>query len=84
MVNDNRSKLTPEQLQVVARWDYERKERQRLYLQLESGYHNPAVILKELQELTPDYCEHNRYVMGTCADCEEIERVLHPELLEDE
>jgi hypothetical protein len=80
----NRHLLTPEQLKIVERWDRERAERQRLYKKLEAEIGNPAAVLKELQDLVPQFCEHGRYIMGVCASCDEIERILFPNLFEDE
>jgi hypothetical protein len=84
MNQGNRHLLTPEQLKVVERWDRERVERQRLYKKLEAEINNPAAILQELQELEPDFCEHGRYILGVCSSCDEIERILFPDLFESE
>lgn len=83
-MNPNISKLSPEQLKIFERWEREKKERLNLLNKLESEIGNPAFILKQLQELEPDYCEHGRYKMGTCTGCDEIERILFPEKFDDE
>ena len=85
--------LTPEQLVVVKRWEAEKTARLKLLDQAweaaEQGDSERerellmAVCKVSLSE-DPNRCEHGRSIVSTCMACEEIERILTPELFEDE
>jgi hypothetical protein len=85
--------LTEEQQIIVAKWEAERIERAKLMNELEAKIKgcNPddsvsiyEEFLTKLEALSPSHCEHGRSIMGSCMGCEEIERIIHPELFEDE
>jgi hypothetical protein len=85
--------LTEEQQAIVAKWEEERKERSKLFDELESKIKgcDPDVsvsiyeeFLSKLEAITPSRCEHDRCIMSGCMACEEIERIIHPELFENE
>ena len=82
-------RLTPEQQAIVAKWETEKEARGKLIGRLEvaekSGNDEDfKSILSEIMALTPSHCEHGRSIIGTCAGCDEIERIIHPELFQDE
>lgn len=81
--------LTAEQQAIVARWEAEREARSKLIDKLAVAEKNGddaafKSILDEIMDLTPSHCEHGRDVISTCMACDEIERIIHPELFKDE
>lgn len=83
--NMTQPKLTPEQQKVYDRWMQERSERQKI---LNEFFDSPDQcyqgLMEKLRGIDKDFCEHGRSTMGTCWSCEEIERIMFPELFEDE
>lgn len=84
--------LTPEQLAIVARWDAEKAKRMELLEQAQEASKRGDIerereLLMDVCKVSfladPYYCEHERAVTSTCAGCEEIERILTPELFEE-
>jgi hypothetical protein len=85
--------LTPEQRAIAERWEAERQRRHEMLMSygeaLQRGDKEAAtIILQEALEFTllkdRHYCEHGRAVVSTCIACEEIDRILSPELFEEE
>jgi hypothetical protein len=79
-----KAKLTPEQLIIAEKWEVERFQRQAIMSQIELGVISFSEALDNIREITPDFCEHGRSVMGTCWSCEEIERIIRPEAFDIE
>lgn len=82
-------RLTPEQNAIVAKWEVEREARGKIIDQIgiaekKGDWEAIRSLMDQIIEMTPDRCEHDRSIMGTCAGCDEIERILHPELFQDE
>ncbi len=87
---ERKNLLTPDQLIVVERWDAEKAKRQELLNQAleEDDVVRKWELLRAVCEVSflknPGRCEHDRSIMGSCLACEEIERILTPELFEEE
>ena len=77
--------LTPEQQKTYDRWMQERKDRQKI---LDEFFESPdqcyETLMEKLSKTDADFCEHERSIMGTCSACYEIERIMFPELFEEE
>lgn len=82
--------LNPEQRKVAERWERERDERLRLLGEAKAAEargddETRLALWKKVCTIgAEDSCEHGRSVYSTCMACEEIERILSPELFEDE
>jgi hypothetical protein len=74
-----KAKLTPEQLVIAEKWETERFQRQAIMSQIELGVISLREALDSIRDITPNYCEHGRSIMGTCGACDEIERIIRPE-----
>jgi hypothetical protein len=80
--------LTDEQKVTADRWDRERQVREKLYTELsaaEKAKDNEAFkkVLDRLahsEETNAWMCEHERHWSSTCMACEEVEKILRPEL----
>ncbi len=77
--------LTPEQQAIVDRWEKEKQERQKCYdlLQIAMDRKDARLwhdIINKIEQITPSVCEHDRSIWSPCAACNEIERIIHPEL----
>lgn len=81
-----KNELTIEQQKIVDRWEAEREARGLLIDKLEADQSAEVfqAVLQELYDLSPTHCEHGRAVINTCMACDEIERIIHPELFEEE
>lgn len=79
-----KQQLTPQQLLIAQKWDKENAEYTQLMEQLSSieDEDQTEVIVKQLINLTPEICEHNRSVEISCEECDEIEMVLYPDLFD--
>lgn len=81
---NNYDKLTPAQKVIVDKWEEERLLRQELIDQLKDGKLTLEQLVAKMEELTPDHCEHGRHVIKHCIECENIERIIRPELFPEE
>lgn len=80
--------LTVEQKVTADRWDREREHREKLYKELsaaEKAKDNEAFkkVLDRLahsEETNAWMCEHERHWSSTCMACDEVEKILRPEL----
>jgi hypothetical protein len=90
---ERKTLLSPQQLAIVQRWDAEKVERGNIIEQArEAADRDDRKLWRELAVKAckfslledPNFCEHGRSIMGTCAGCEDIERILTPELFDDE
>lgn len=82
--------LTPEQMKTVERWDREAQERAKLIPAMcgayNSGHEDEAEeINRRILNMDAERCEHGRDKNSAhCIGCVEIERILFPEIYEDE
>ena len=82
------AKLNHEQLIIVEKWEAEREERSRLIDLIAEAEKegNEEVVDKLLHTIidnTPDFCEHNRHIASPCCACNDIEKILYPELYDE-
>lgn len=80
----NYDKLTPEQKVIADKWAEEKAGRQRIIDDLKDGKLTLEQAMPLLEGLSPEYCEHGRHIVKSCLECEEIDRILHPELFAEE
>lgn len=81
-----RLRLNPEQMAIAEQWLADSNRRlarlDSLSAQVKAGEITQTEmfeILKEDHYKEPTHCAHDRSMMGTCAECDEIERLLWPE-----
>lgn len=80
----NYDKLNPEQKVIADKWEEERKVRQVLLDQLEDGTITFKQFVDKIEEISPSHCEHGRHIYKVCDACEEIERIIRPDLFTEE
>ena len=85
LTDDQKSRLSAEQLKIAESWERERDERDRLMplllkAQEENNHEDFRRIAGQMADTTPPFCFHQRSIMGTCGACDEIDRLLTPEL----
>jgi hypothetical protein len=83
-----RAKLTPEQLVIAEKWEAERNERDKLYdIMIEAQKNGKQDIFEatcqKIIDITPEFCEHNHYILDDCSDCDALEKILYPEGFDD-
>ena len=79
------ARLNPEQLRVALIWESEKEARDLIYEEILAAiYANDLEVIKtatdKMVAITPMMCEHDRFIACSCADCDEIGRLLNPEL----
>ncbi len=84
ITDEQRKRLSPEQLAIVEQWEKEREERSHLYDELSVAEKAKDTakfkeILGKLSATTSDRCPHDRSIWSSCAGCSEIERLMNPE-----
>jgi hypothetical protein len=80
--------LTAEQKITADRWDRERTARDILYSELDTAMKNKdneafKLVTNKLansEETNAWMCEHERHWSSNCMGCDEIEKILRPEL----
>jgi hypothetical protein len=85
------ARLNPEQLAIAEKWDREADERQRAVDEMEAAnkardiqaYEKAMQKFFSIGSVESGRCEHDRSIMGTCAGCEELEQLLHPEFYDE-
>jgi hypothetical protein len=79
----NFDKLTPEQQKVVIHKQERADERAKLVaLLIDPDIDNQQRVFNSLRDMQSDYCEHGYNVWRFCNECEDIDRVLYPELFD--
>jgi len=84
LTEEIKSKLTPEQLKIAQIWEAENIKRDKLMDQVEKGSLSLSDALDLMKDMTPEFCEHNRSIMGMCSACDEIERIINPDAFKEE
>lgn len=81
------AKLNDEQKKTADRWDREREQHEKVFTKLDQAMkeQNEALYREALDDLgkTADdayMCEHERHWSSHCAACDEVEKILRPEL----
>lgn len=90
LTDEQKARLNPEQLVIAEKWEREADLREEALKEMDAA--RAAKDFDAMQLATDkffniggllgednDRCEHDRSIMGTCAGCEELERLLHPE-----
>ena len=88
ITEDQRSKLSPDQLIVAERWDAEHTATLALIhrLQIASDANDETEcnrIMDLMRDNCPDVCEHGHSIWDTCMACDDIEKVLYPGLFDE-
>jgi hypothetical protein len=81
LTDEIKAKLSPEQLIIVDKWQAERAKRSEIMDHLDAGTISLSDAMKQIDEITPDYCEHERSIMSNCSSCDEIEKILNPKIV---
>jgi predicted nucleic acid-binding Zn ribbon protein len=86
ITDEQRAKLTPEQLVVAEKWEAETEARDRLIKQLDAATDDKMAndLIEQICALSSDMCEHGRSIWGSCSKCNAIEMILRPELFDEE
>jgi hypothetical protein len=87
LTDEQKSRLSPEQLVIAEKWEQEKEER-GVYIEdmrvaneakdIEA-YHAAFEKFIKVGAANADYCEHERSIWSSCSACEEIEMILYPE-----
>lgn len=85
LTDEQKARLTPEQIVIAEKWEVDADLRDAEFDKIEAAlnagdkeeYHR---LLTKMREDLPDYCEHDRSMSGTCWQCDELSRLLHPEV----
>lgn len=85
LTSEQKRKLNPEQLKIAESWERAKEERDRLMplllkAQEENNHEDFRRIAGQMANTEPDMCAHGRSIYGSCMSCEEIDRLLNPEL----
>lgn len=78
LTDEIKAKLSPEQLVIVEKWQAERKTRSAIMDRVDAKEISLIQALELMEGMISDYCEHGRYIMGTCHSCDEIEDIINP------
>ena len=84
LTDEIKSKLSPEQLVIVEKWQAERKARSAIMDRVDAKEISIYDALEMMEDMITDHCEHGRSIMGTCAGCDEIEDIINPDRDKDE
>lgn len=80
-------KLTDEQQVVFDRWERDKlRLRQTIELLFKKSEYSPDEYKRLLNEIEADIvsqCEHERSIWKSCAACDEIEKIVYPELFDE-
>lgn len=88
ITEDQRSKLTTEQLVIAEKWEAEHTKQIDLVhqLQLASDADDETEcnrIMDLMRDNCPDVCEHGHSIWDTCMGCDDIEKILYPDLFDE-
>lgn len=78
-------KLNDEQKDIVLKREEERQTRLKMYKKLgeSNDIDERQQILDALRDLDLDRCEHDRSIWKSCAACDEIDKLMFPELFDE-
>ena len=87
ITEEQRAKLTPEQLVIAEKWDAEHTATLALVKLLQAACNNNDEtecnrVMALMGDNISDFCEHGRAVWNSCIACDEIEKVLYPDLFD--
>lgn len=87
---EQKARLNPEQLAIAEKWDREADLREEALKEMDAArkaqddraYQKAFDKFLNIDEANEGRCAHDRSIMGTCAGCEELERLLYPEFFD--
>lgn len=87
LTEEQKSKLTSEQLVTAERWEREKEARSQIIeeMRLAENAKKPLTDFSDrFRDSDARYCEHDRPSISRCFECNEIVKILYPESFEDE
>lgn len=84
LTQEQKSRLTPEELVIAEKWEKEKEERDFLFNKIQEALSANASeaffqAVDSLGDMQPTHCEHERSIWSRCSACDELERKLNPE-----
>jgi hypothetical protein len=88
LTDEQKAKLTPEQIVIAEKWMEEDEKIRTIYDKLfiaiednnEDDFHS---LIEEISNTVPHICEHGKSIYDSCTACDAIEKVIRPELYDD-
>lgn len=76
------AKLDSSQKEIVLKREEKRKERFKLIEKVGDDVEVNQQVFNALLNMDRDFCEHDKSIWLSCASCEEIDKLLFPELFD--
>lgn len=82
---DQKNRMTAEELLIAEKWDLEQDMRDAIFAQMQialAANNNTKLIElgEKLGAITPSHCEHDIFIYNDCSACSVIEKKLRNEL----